>query len=169
MGLSRRNFNAPLEQDYFRWRGRPRRSACRKQACRSRHGAQPPAERISPHLQPTHIRRRVFGRQPTGHVVLCSGSELADRLVESSFGGRPGTRTRMSYLTRPSNVRVYQFRQPPGSSRLILPNSNHAGTRGKTRTRNLLIRSQTLYPLSYAGAEPWYGTRRWQVILRRSI
>ena len=27
----------------------------------------------------------------------------------------------MSYLTRPSNVRVYQFRQPPGCSRLILP------------------------------------------------
>jgi hypothetical protein len=27
----------------------------------------------------------------------------------------------MSYLTRPSNVRVYQFRQPPGFGRLILP------------------------------------------------
>jgi hypothetical protein len=35
-------------------------------------------------------------------------------------GGRPGTRTRMGYPTRPSNVRVYQFRQPPGCSRLIL-------------------------------------------------
>jgi hypothetical protein len=58
----------------------------------------------------------------------------------------------MSYLTRPSNVRVYQFRQPPGSSRLILPKLHCPGTRGKTRTRNLLIRSQALYPLSYAGA-----------------
>jgi len=27
----------------------------------------------------------------------------------------------MGYPTRPSNVRVYQFRQPPGFSRLILP------------------------------------------------
>ena len=35
-------------------------------------------------------------------------------------GGRPGTRTRMGYPTRPSNVRVYQFRQPPGCSRMIL-------------------------------------------------
>jgi hypothetical protein len=62
----------------------------------------------------------------------------------------------MSYLTRPSNVRVYQFRQPPGSSRLILPKQPRAGTRGKTRTRNLLIRSQALYPLSYAGAHSSY-------------
>jgi hypothetical protein len=69
----------------------------------------------------------------------------------------------MSYLTRPSNVRVYQFRQPPGSSRLILPKPHCAGTRGKTRTRNLLIRSQALYPLSYAGAHPWYGTHACQV------
>ena len=30
--------------------------------------------------------------------------------------------------------------------------TSRAGTRGKTRTRNLLIRSQALYPLSYAGA-----------------
>jgi hypothetical protein len=30
-----------------------------------------------------------------------------------SGGGRPGTRTRMGFPTRPSNVRVYQFRQPP--------------------------------------------------------
>jgi hypothetical protein len=27
----------------------------------------------------------------------------------------------MGYPTRPSNVRVYQFRQPPGCSRMILP------------------------------------------------
>jgi hypothetical protein len=34
------------------------------------------------------------------------------------------------------------------------------GTRGKTRTRNLLIRSQALYPLSYAGeAHSCYGSR----------
>jgi hypothetical protein len=54
----------------------------------------------------------------------------------------------MSYLTRPSNVRVYQFRQPPGYSRMILPKGRCSGTRCKTRTRNLLIRSQALYPLS---------------------
>src|SRR5579859_2373392 len=35
-------------------------------------------------------------------------------------GGRPGTRTRMGYPTRPSNVRVYQFRQPPLLRRRIL-------------------------------------------------
>ena len=68
-------------------------------------------------------------------------------------GGRPGTRTRMGYPTRPSNVRVYQFRQPPGCSRMIL-RDRRDGTRGKSRTRNLLIRSQALYPLSYAGAAP---------------
>ena len=45
---------------------------------------------------------------------------VSNRLIDTG-GGRPGTRTRMSYLTRPSNVRVYQFRQPPGCSRLILP------------------------------------------------
>jgi hypothetical protein len=50
----------------------------------------------------------------------------------------------MSYLTRPSNVRVYQFRQPPGCAR----DFTVGGTRCKTRTRNLLIRSQALYPLS---------------------
>jgi hypothetical protein len=32
---------------------------------------------------------------------------------DQQYGGRPGTRTRMSYPTRPSNVRVYLFRQPP--------------------------------------------------------
>src|ERR1700674_4809052 len=40
-------------------------------------------------------------------------------------GGRPGTRTRMGYPTRPSNVRVYQFRQPPGCSRMILRGTAH--------------------------------------------
>src|SRR5258708_17183155 len=40
---------------------------------------------------------------------------------ETLSGGRPGTRTRMGYPTRPSHVRVYQFRQPPGCSRMILP------------------------------------------------
>ena len=60
----------------------------------------------------------------------------------------------MGYPTRPSNVRVYQFRQPPSCSRMILAKGKCAGTRGKTRTRNLLIRSQALYPLSYAGAAP---------------
>ena len=66
----------------------------------------------------------------------------------------------MGYPTRPSNVRVYQFRQPPGCSRLILPNAHRTGTRCKTRTRNLLIRSQALYPLSYAGAaHSCYGSR----------
>jgi hypothetical protein len=37
---------------------------------------------------------------------------------------------------------------------LILAKGKCAGTRGKTRTRNLLIRSQALYPLSYAGGHP---------------
>ncbi len=110
----------------------------------------------------------------------------------------------MGYPTRPSNVRVYQFRQPPGCSRMILPVGSlvrqrqqavtvdqlrdvaatpmawppslsqrdewptpagcleytsrpvttkssaevEDGTRCKIRTRNLLIRSQALYPLS---------------------
>jgi hypothetical protein len=67
------------------------------------------------------------------------------------IGGRPETRTRMGYPTRPSNVRVYQFRQPPGCSRMILRQAFdplRSGTRCKIRTRNLLIRSQALYPLS---------------------
>src|SRR5256885_4798090 len=38
-----------------------------------------------------------------------------------ALGGRPGTRTRMGCPTRPSNVRVYQFRQPPLLRRQILP------------------------------------------------
>ena len=37
----------------------------------------------------------------------------AHTLRQKPDGGRPGTRTRMDYSTRPSNVRVYQFRQPP--------------------------------------------------------
>ena len=44
----------------------------------------------------------------------------AHRSESGCVGGRPGTRTRMGYPTRPSNVRVYQFRQPPGCSRMIL-------------------------------------------------
>jgi hypothetical protein len=42
------------------------------------------------------------------------------QMLRKLSGGRPGTRTRMGYPTRPSNVRVYQFRQPPGCSRMIL-------------------------------------------------
>jgi len=38
----------------------------------------------------------------------------------------------MGYPTRPSNVRVYQFRQPPGCSRMILPGV--AGTRPRDKT-----------------------------------
>jgi hypothetical protein len=47
------------------------------------------------------------------------------RGVPLQVGGRPGTRTRMGYPTRPSNVRVYQFRQPPGCSRMILRGTAH--------------------------------------------
>jgi len=35
----------------------------------------------------------------------------------------------MSYLTRPSNVRVYQFRQPPLLRRRILPVPTPKGLR----------------------------------------
>ena len=35
----------------------------------------------------------------------------------------------MSYLTRPSNVRVYQFRQPPLLRRRILPVQRYEGQR----------------------------------------
>jgi hypothetical protein len=48
-------------------------------------------------------------------------------------GGRPGSRTRMGYPTRPSNVRVYQFRQPPGCSRMILPGGSLVRHRQQTR------------------------------------
>ena len=48
--------------------------------------------------------------QPRNRIVPPSDA-LASR--HRKDGGRPGSRTRMGYPTRPSNVRVYQFRQPP--------------------------------------------------------
>jgi hypothetical protein len=78
----------------------------------------------------------------------------------------------MGYPTRPSNVRVCQFRQPPGCSRLIL-RDQRIGTRGKSRTRNLLIRSQALYPLSYWGVR-WiipfhYESVKASILLQRGM
>ncbi len=44
----------------------------------------------------------------------------------------------MGYPTRPSNVRVYQFRQPPGCSRMILPGGHGFAIRRMNPPRRLL-------------------------------
>ena len=59
------------------------------------------------------VTREEFATMSRGAPTLDVEVFRADQEAALDSGGRPGTRTRMGFPTRPSNVRVYQFRQPP--------------------------------------------------------
>jgi hypothetical protein len=73
----------------------------------------------------------IDARSP-GRAQTAGRDHPVARFSLGTSGGRPGTRTRMSYLTRPSNVRVYQFRQPPGcagdSTGTVIPPPSQTGS-----------------------------------------
>src|SRR6266581_4018361 len=75
----------------------------------------------------------------------------------------------MGYPTRPSNVRVYQFRQPPGFSRMILPAGRTPRQRPTWQLQEekprdpayIAMRDQG--PVAGASAERVDRPRRWEV------
>jgi hypothetical protein len=106
----------------------------------------------------TSDRRRRTSRGHSGRNSCTVGLSKRPSVPEWRNSGA------MWWATRDSNpdelphtpLKRARLPVPPAAqlSRLILAKGKCAGTRGKTRTRNLLIRSQALYPLSYAGGLP---------------
>lgn len=81
------------------------------------------------------------------------------RCAASSLGAQPLERARS--LMRGESCLLRQPYRPGADQESILVTprfraAHSSGTPGRTRTHNLLVRSQTLYPLSYEGARPPY-------------